>query len=99
MTDRVVAATGYRVEINRLGFLSETVRSRIDAVESAPVLSQRFESSVPGLYFTGLASAPSFGPVMRFVFGVEYTATTLARHLKRATQRTRLASPARLEDK
>ena len=65
----------------------------------APVLSQRFESSVPGLYFTGLAAAPSFGPVMRFVFGVEYTAKLLARHLKRSTHRTRLASPARMHGK
>jgi Pyridine nucleotide-disulphide oxidoreductase len=96
-TDRVVAATGYCVDVNRLGFLSENLRSRIKAVESAPVLSRRFESSVPGLYLTGLASAPSFGPVMRFVFGVEYTAKSLARHLKRSTQRTRVDSPARMD--
>ncbi len=82
-TDHVVAATGYRVDVNRLTFLGEGLRSRIKAVESAPVLSPRFESSVPGLYLTGLAAAPSFGPLMRFVFGVDYTATTLARHLKR----------------
>jgi thioredoxin reductase len=99
VTDHVVAATGYRVDVNRLGFLSENLRSRIKAVESAPVLSQRFESSVPGLYLTGLASAPSFGPLMRFVFGAEYTATTLARHLKRSTQTTSRANPARIDGK
>jgi thioredoxin reductase len=105
VTDHVVAATGYRVDVNRLQFLSENLRSRINVVESAPVLSQRFESSVPGLYLTGLASAPSFGPVMRFVFGVEYTATTLARHLKRSThlkrsaQSTGLASRASIDSK
>jgi thioredoxin reductase len=86
VTDRVVAATGYRVDVNRLRFLSEDLRSRIQAVEAAPVLSQRFESSVPGLYFSGLAAAPSFGPVMRFVFGVEYTASLIARHLKGSTR-------------
>jgi thioredoxin reductase len=96
MTDRVVAATGYRVDVNRLGFLSENLRSRINTVESAPVLSRRFESSVPGLYLTGLAAAPSFGPVMRFVFGVEYTAKSLARHLKRATQTASRTSPVRM---
>jgi thioredoxin reductase len=105
VTDHVVAATGYRVDVNRLQFLSENLRSRIKAVESAPVLSQRFESSVPGLYLTGLASAPSFGPVMRFVFGVEYTATTLARHLKRSARRKRFvrstgpANRARIDSK
>jgi thioredoxin reductase len=99
VTDRVVAATGYRVDINRLGFLSENLRSRIRVVESAPVLSQRFESSVPGLYLTGLAAAPSFGPVMRFVFGVEYTARSLARHLKRSTRTTRLGNSAGIDGK
>jgi hypothetical protein len=96
VTDRVVAATGYRVDVNRLGFLSENLRSRINTVESAPVLSRHFESSVPGLYLTGLAAAPSFGPVMRFVFGVEYTAKSLARHLKRTTQTASRTSPVRM---
>jgi thioredoxin reductase len=97
LTDRVVAATGYRVDVNRLGFLSEDLRSRIHAVEAAPVLSQRFESSVPGLYLTGLAAAPSFGPVMRFVFGVEYTARLLARHLKGAVRTTSSANRAHVD--
>jgi hypothetical protein len=79
--DHVVAATGYRPDINRLRFLSENLRSQVQTIDSAPVLSQRFESSVPGLYFTGLAAAPSFGPVMRFAFGSKYTATLLGRHL------------------
>jgi len=99
VTDHVVAATGYRVDLNRLAFLGEKIRARIKTVESAPVLSQCFESSVPGLYLTGLASAPSFGPVMRFVFGVEYTARTLARRLKRSTRATSRANPARIDGK
>jgi thioredoxin reductase len=99
VTDRVVAATGYRVDINRLGFLSENLRSRIRVVESAPVLSQRFESSVPGLYLTGLAAAPSFGPVMRFVFGAEYTARSLARHLRRSSRTRSLANSAGIDGK
>jgi hypothetical protein len=39
-----------------------------------PILSAHFESSVPGLYFAGLPSAYSFGPVMRFVAGAAFTA-------------------------
>ncbi len=96
VTDRVVTATGYRVDVSRLSFLSDNLRSRIKVIDSAPVLSQRFESSVPGLYFTGLASAPSFGPVMRFVFGVEYTATLLARHLRRSSQVVTMANHGNL---
>lgn len=80
-TDHVIAATGYRVDLHRLIFLSEKIRSAVRKVESAPVLSRNFESSVPGLYFVGLASAPCFGPVMRFLFGAGYTARRLSEHL------------------
>lgn len=87
ITDHVVAATGYRADVGRLEFLSQGLRSRLRTVEGAPILSQRFESSVPGLYFTGLASALSFGPVMRFAFGADYTARVLARRLAHAANR------------
>jgi hypothetical protein len=36
-------------------------------VEQVPLLSTSFESSIPGLYFTGLAGAYNVGPVMRFL--------------------------------
>lgn len=87
VTDHVIAATGYRADMGRLKFLSENLRSQLRTVESAPILSQRFESSIPGLYFMGLASAASFGPVMRFAFGVDYTATLLGRHLAGSAKR------------
>jgi thioredoxin reductase len=81
MTDHVIAATGYRVDLRRLIFLSEKIRSALRSIESAPVLSRNFESSVPGLYFVGLASTHCFGPVMRFLFGAGYTARRLSEHL------------------
>ena len=40
----------------------------------AEVLSGAFESSIPGVYFTGLASAAAFGPLMRFVCGSGFAA-------------------------
>lgn len=86
VTDHVIAATGYRVDVRRLDFLEEGIRSRVQVEEYAPVLSRNFESSVPGLYFVGLTSASCFGPVMRFVCGARYTATRLAKHLKSMAQ-------------
>jgi thioredoxin reductase len=87
-TDHVIAATGYEVDFRRLSFLNEEIRSRLQRVqygpvEFAPMLSQDFESSVPGLYFVGLASAHCFGPVMRFMYGAGYTAHRLSKHLSR----------------
>jgi len=72
--DHVVAATGFRVDIRRLTFIDEALRTEIACVEHAPALSARFESSVEGLYFTGPAVANSFGPMMRFAFGAGFAA-------------------------
>jgi hypothetical protein len=80
-TDHVIAATGYRVDLRRLGFLSEDLVSSIRAVNSTPILSPNFESSVTGLYFVGAASANSFGPMMRFACGSDWTARRVAKRL------------------
>jgi hypothetical protein len=69
----MIAATGYRADLRRLPFLGKDVLARIRCLEHAPVLSANFESSLPGLYFLGLASANSFGPMMRFAYGADYT--------------------------
>ncbi len=79
--DHVIAATGYRVSVDRLSFLDDQIRSSMKTVEKSPILSTNFESSIPGLYFIGVASANSFGPVMRFAFGAAYTARRISRHL------------------
>lgn len=79
--DHVVAATGYKPLTGRLPFLDDQLRGAIRTADGAPALNRNFESSVPGLYFIGLASANSFGPLARFAFGAGFTATRLARHL------------------
>ena len=79
VTEHVIAATGYKVDLKRLSFLSPELRSKIKAVNHTPVLSSSFESSIPGLYFVGVAAANSFGPVMRFAFGAGFAASTLMR--------------------
>ncbi len=81
VTEHIIAATGYRVDLERLKFLNPEVRSQLKTVGGAPVLSSAFESSMPGLYFAGVAAANSFGPVMRFAFGAGFAARTLTRAL------------------
>ena len=92
--DHVIAATGYKVQIERLTFLSRSIRSELKAVDSTPVLSSNFESSVPGLYFVGIAAANSFGPVMRFAFGAGFAAERLTRALIKSSSRSRAEAPA-----
>lgn len=86
MTDHVIAATGYRVDVNRLPFLDASLCTAIKTADGAPVLNQVFESPVPGLHFVGLASALSFGPVMRFVYGARHAATIVTAHMHSATR-------------
>jgi cation diffusion facilitator CzcD-associated flavoprotein CzcO/predicted ATP-grasp superfamily ATP-dependent carboligase len=77
----VLAGTGYRVDLSRLSFLDPTLRGRIATVADTPVLDRAFQSNVPGLHIVGYAAAGSFGPVMRFVYGADFTARQLARRL------------------
>jgi len=78
LTDHVIAATGYRVDLEAIPFIQPVVLARLRRLERAPALSPNFESSVDGLYFLGLAAANNFGPVMRFVFGADFAARRVA---------------------
>jgi len=78
--DHVLAATGYRVDVERLDLLEPALRRAVARRNAGPPrLSSGFESSVPGLYFTGLAAADSFGPMMRFVCGTGFAAARISR--------------------
>ncbi|MFN2534961.1 MAG: NAD(P)-binding domain-containing protein [Pseudonocardiaceae bacterium] len=76
--DHVLAATGYRTDLERLSFLNTTLRTSIRTLASSPEVGPDFQSTAPGLYFIGPAVAPTFGPVMRFVCGADYAARTVA---------------------
>jgi hypothetical protein len=82
-TDQVIAATGYRFSASLLPFFDETLLRDLRCFEQVPLLSRSFESSIPGLYFTGLASAYNFGPLMRFLCGSQYAAERICRHIGR----------------
>ncbi|WAZ25441.1 NAD(P)-binding domain-containing protein [Streptomyces cinnabarinus] len=79
--DHLIAGTGYRVDIAAMDFLSPELRTELAVSRGTPKLGAGYRSSVPGLYFTGLPAAASYGPVMRFVCGTEFASPRLARHL------------------
>jgi FAD-dependent urate hydroxylase len=81
--DHVIAATGFRVDVDSIGYLDPELRKGIARVpgSGAPRLSRSFESSIPGLYFIGLPSATTFGPLQRFVHGTRFAASSLSRAL------------------
>jgi FAD-dependent urate hydroxylase len=94
--DHIIAATGYRPDLTRLSFLDDQLRTRLRTVDGSPAVDRHYQSSAPGLFVIGPAVAPTFGPVMRFVYGSEHAATTVARQLagsaRAAVRRPVLAS-------
>jgi thioredoxin reductase len=95
VTEHVIAATGYKVTMERLKFLGTDLRAKVKTLDGAPLLKSNFESSVPGLYFVGLAAKNSFGPVMRFAFGAGFAARTLTRAMLKSLKRNPSSVPAR----
>lgn len=81
--DHVVAATGFQVDIDRLEYLEPTLaRSIAREASGIPALNSRYETSVPGLFIVGVASAPVFGPIMRFMYGAKHVAPVVASGLR-----------------
>jgi FAD-dependent urate hydroxylase len=81
-TDHVICGTGFKVDVDRMDILDPALRASIAREGAAPRLDSRYQTSVAGLFVVGIASAPTFGPVMRFMFGAKHPALTLSQHLQ-----------------
>jgi Pyridine nucleotide-disulphide oxidoreductase len=80
-SDHVIAGTGYRVDIDRLAFLSPRILKEIRCLDRVPELNSGFESSIESLYFVGAAAALSFGPLLRFAYGAKFASRRLSQAL------------------
>jgi hypothetical protein len=79
VTDHVLLATGYRIDIEKLGILDGDLLRRVATTGGSPMLSAGFETSVDGLHFAGSSAVASFGPLMRFIAGAGYAARCITR--------------------
>jgi cation diffusion facilitator CzcD-associated flavoprotein CzcO len=87
--DHVLFGTGYRVDITRYPFLAPALVSQLRLAGGYPVLRRGMESSVPGLHVVGAPAAWSFGPIMRFVAGGWYAASSVTRRVTELDRRRR----------
>jgi len=85
--DHVIAGTGFRVDLTRLSFLPEQLRSAISTLNGHPLVNRAGETTVPGLYFAGAPTAVCIGPSARFIAGTHTLAARLAADLARRTRR------------
>lgn len=81
--DHVLLGTGYRVEIAKYSFLPKEVLANIRQFDGYPVVDAGFCSSIPGLHFIGAPAARSFGPLLQFVTGTEFTSKQLTSQIVR----------------
>ncbi|MCU1592048.1 MAG: dimethylaniline monooxygenase [Frankiales bacterium] len=79
--DHVIAATGYRPSVDDLAVVAPPLRTRIRRCGRGPSLTSGFETSVKGLYVTGVLAASEFGPSMRFVHGTRFAAGRVGRSI------------------
>ena len=77
--DHVLLATGYKIDIARLGVFERELLAAIAQREGSPILSRAFESSAPGLHFAGASAVASFGPLLRFIAGSGFAARAITR--------------------
>jgi len=83
VVDHVLLGTGYSVDVARYKFLSPELVGGLDLEDGYPILKSGFASSVPGLHFIGATAARTFGPLLYFVAGTEFTSKELASHFRR----------------
>jgi cation diffusion facilitator CzcD-associated flavoprotein CzcO len=81
--DHVIAATGFRVDVRQLEFISARLIDSMDLEDRTAALSPHFETSIPGLFMVGATAANSFGPLLRFVHGTDFAARRLSAFLAR----------------
>jgi FAD-dependent urate hydroxylase len=77
--DHLMFGTGYRVDVAKYPFLSETILQGLRRRNGYPLLRRGLESSVPRLHFVGAPASWSFGPILRFVSGSWYAGSSVAR--------------------
>ena len=60
---------------------------RLETRNGSPVLDERFQSSVPGLFITSMPAAQVFGPFLAFTVSVRASAKVIASALKASLHR------------
>jgi cation diffusion facilitator CzcD-associated flavoprotein CzcO len=76
--DHVVLATGYRVDVERIPPLASGNLLPLLRVEDGfPVLDERFQSNLPGLFFTSMCATRDFGPFFAFTVAARASAIVI----------------------
>ena len=90
--DKIVLATGYKVDIARLPVLaSGNLLEQIETRNGFPVLDDHFETTVPGLFITSMPAVQDFGPFFGFTNSVRTSAQLIIARLCSESARRRFS--------
>jgi cation diffusion facilitator CzcD-associated flavoprotein CzcO len=82
IVDKLILATGYKVDITRVPLLAAgNLPEQLETRNGFPVLSNYFETSVPGLFITSMPAMQDFGPFFGFTNSVRTSAKLICRRL------------------
>lgn len=80
--DEIILATGYKVNIARLPYLTNgNILNRLESRDGFPVLDDHFETSIPGLFITSMPAVQDFGPYFGFTISVRASAQLICERL------------------
>jgi len=80
--DKLVLATGYKVDLTRLPYLAAgNLLNKLEIRNGYPVLDDHFETSVPGLFITSMPAGQDFGPFFGFTISVRTSAKLICERL------------------
>ena len=82
--DRVILASGYKVDVGRVPFLAGSdVLAHLAVRDGYPELDEYFQTNLPGLFITSLPAGQDFGPFFGFTISVRTSARLIGQALVR----------------
>jgi FAD-dependent urate hydroxylase len=85
--DHIILATGYKVDMANIPFLSRgNMLPRLQIRDGSPVLDEHFQSNIPGPFMTSMAATQDFGAFFGFTVSVRASARIIGSFLKNALE-------------
>jgi cation diffusion facilitator CzcD-associated flavoprotein CzcO len=78
--DRIILATGYKVEFTQVPFLQGSkILGGLNIQDGFPELDEHFQSSLRGMFITSMPAVQQFGPFFGFTIAVRASARLIGR--------------------
>jgi thioredoxin reductase len=81
--DHIILATGYKVRMDQVPFLSDgNISDKLMTENGYPVLDEHLQTNIPGLFITSMAATQDFGPFFAFTISVRTSAKLIGQAIR-----------------